>query len=269
MKNLKKQEADKIRPSYVDPSNNWIKSDDIAPKRGAVTLEIEAEAEPSTTPYVPDEVEADEINALHNLLVSDATEFASDSVAKGVKIGEKLRSKKKTMRHGEWGAWVKKWLKFDIRTASRYMALANPKKTRVSDLKACTSLMAAYVSAGIDPKKSPTTRKVTQLFSPGAEQLLSHPEKRSPEDKITILRDYERLEPIATQLQPRSSIFSLGWQKKMQEPPAHLSRREVALLKEDVARAQAYLAEVEKDSAEFDVAPAAQDELEIIEGDAK
>lgn len=67
---------------------------------------------------------------LHNLYHRKAALLAAQGVGFLVMAGLQLEAEKKDAGHGNWDSWVKKNCDYDIRTAQRYMALAEGVKGR-------------------------------------------------------------------------------------------------------------------------------------------
>jgi hypothetical protein len=87
---------------------------------------------------------------------------ASDAVQHAVRCGELLLKAKAEIKHGEFGAYCKKTLPFDERTAQRYMqaatwAAANP--TRVSDMGSLRNLLTTAAPPSSKPKAKTKTLK--------------------------------------------------------------------------------------------------------------
>ena len=222
---------------------------------------------------MPGEKEATELNEIHASLVGEAAEFASQSVAKAIDLGKKLRAIKKTLGHGHWQQWVEKYLTFSVTTAKRYMSLAKPKRSSVIVLRDCATLMAAYSAAGISLKGTNGKTAALKLFTPAATKVLSQPtDSIPPEQKEIILREYVRLEPIAHQLCERPTIFAMIWQKKLEEPPVRWTRKEIELFRAEVEKAKKKLAEIEADiELAEEITVQATEDVEVsaeVQGDA-
>lgn len=80
---------------------------------------------------------ATEINSAHR----EATEFAQTAIEKAIVAGKKLLEAKARCQHGEWLPWLKANVRFDERTARRYMALS-ANRTRTSDLSSIREALA-------------------------------------------------------------------------------------------------------------------------------
>ena len=267
-------EGKNYKPSARAKNNNRNRVKAKKHAKHKATAKALATSKPAKQPKLkamPGDAEAKEINQEHDALTAEFAEFAAQEVPKAVMIGEKLQKIKKAVGHGHFEKWVEKHLTFDVRTARRYMARAKTNRTNLSDLKQCAAIMNEHASDGFAPKETAARTVPFKVFTPAATKVLNQPvETMSPDHKITILGDYERLEPIAMQLQEHPSIFALSWQKKLQQPPVRWARKDIALFKAEIAKAQAILTELEKD-ATFDAAPeapAAQVAEANVNGDA-
>jgi hypothetical protein len=84
-----------------------------------------------------------QIVSLHNQIISDLKR----SLDSAIKIGHLLTEQKASLKHGEFGPWVKSNLPFTDRTARNYMRLHREKdrlKTEtVSDLKSAYRVLTA------------------------------------------------------------------------------------------------------------------------------
>jgi hypothetical protein len=67
---------------------------------------------------------------LHNLFHRKAALLAAQGVGFLVMAGLQLEAEKKNVLHGEWGGWVDENCDYDIRTAQRYIKLAEGIKGR-------------------------------------------------------------------------------------------------------------------------------------------
>ena len=134
-------------------------------------------------PFFPGKAEANELNEGYLALQADFANFATESVPKAVQLGEKLLKIKKALGWGPFGKWVEDNLKFDARTARRYMARAKEKRTGMSDLDACVGLFDPLPPNGDGSDNSKSKRPLSKLFSPAAVKVLNQPiEDTSAED---------------------------------------------------------------------------------------
>ena len=79
-----------------------------------------------------------QITDLHSKIISHLRQ----SLQKAIKIGELLTEQKKSLRHGEWGPWIKRNLPFSDQTARNYMKLHHHRDT--FKIKNVLNLTEAY-----------------------------------------------------------------------------------------------------------------------------
>lgn len=90
---------------------------------------------------LPEVSRAEEIGRLHSEIVGHLWQ----SLKKAIRIGELLNEQKSSLKHGEFGPWIKANLHFTSRTARNYMALYRERNLieteNVSDLKGAYNLL--------------------------------------------------------------------------------------------------------------------------------
>ena len=100
------------------------------------------------------DAEANEINAEHEL----AQRCAGDAIKHGIRCGELLMNKKKTLPHGTFMVWVETHCEFKYSTAARYMKLARESSTSV-EISALSHLFpSGRPGAGLDFNSYPQKR---------------------------------------------------------------------------------------------------------------
>jgi len=73
---------------------------------------------------------AEHINRLHQ----EATNFCKAGLLKAIEAGEELARTRSAIKHGAFGAWVESECEFTLRTAQRYMDLAENKDKLYEDI---------------------------------------------------------------------------------------------------------------------------------------
>ncbi|EAQ45626.1 hypothetical protein MED193_08233 [Roseobacter sp. MED193] len=76
-------------------------------------------------------------------------------------IGEMLVEVKRKLAHGEFGPWCEANCSFTDRHARRYMAVAEAKRTRMSDFNYCESIADVLALGKPKPEPTPVHRAAT------------------------------------------------------------------------------------------------------------
>lgn len=133
-----------------------------------------------------------EITSLHDQIVA----AARTSLDSAIRIGELPAGIKKTLRHGDWGTWVKQNLPFTIRTATNYLRVFSGrdrlKSETVSDLTAAYRVLSP-------PAETPKPKTQKELITTAAilmqeAQNILETEEVSPERAKSIVGELDKIE---------------------------------------------------------------------------
>ncbi|EMK02832.1 hypothetical protein LEP1GSC166_1850 [Leptospira kirschneri] len=157
--------------------------------------------------------DAEDINSLHFGAMNDM----QNAVRKFILAGEKLISKKQSLRHGEFRSWVEREIKFGHAQVSRYMLLAENKEIILA--KGAESLRSALklISAKDEPTKERTTEKqIEELYKKFRNnEKISVPQKR-------ILCEF--LENKKIEVEKRKQRIEIKFQKEIQSLQTHIDQ---------------------------------------------
>jgi protein gp37 len=121
-----------------------------------------------TVAVAPDasDLARDEINRLHG----EINDHARMTLAKALTIGGKLTEIKAALNYGQFGKWVKSDLKFDQRTAQRYMKLFEGRET----IKIDTMSNLAEALREIDKGKQAKRKETALALKAGSSSEAGH-----------------------------------------------------------------------------------------------
>jgi hypothetical protein len=157
----------------------------------------------------------DEINKLHRELSS----MARTTLAKAIRIGELLSSVKESIKYGQWGAWLQENVKFNERSARRYVTAFEHKDELLKDASSDTVSELGLVEA----------LKLVSGRGEETEDTAALDDPPSPAKRTFVPRPPSDLPANAHEVLPADEVNPLGGEaiEVLPEPQAALEADEI------------------------------------------